>query len=97
MQLEDEGFSVIEAADAEEALREFVEDARVTTVFSDINMPGQFNGLCLAHKIARLRPEVQVILTSGRDEPPRNEMPDRVQFLAKPYDCKALTGLIRAT
>jgi CheY-like chemotaxis protein len=95
-QLEEAGFDVIEAADAEEALREFDGHARVTTVFTDINMPGPFDGLSLAHKIFERRPDVQLILTSGRGVPSAGEMPAGGQFLLKPYNCNLLTALIRA-
>jgi CheY-like chemotaxis protein len=95
-QLEDAGFCVIEAADAEEAMREFEDHALVTTVFSDINMPGAFDGLSLVHKIFRLRPDVQLILTSGRGLPIDAEMPVGARFLLKPYHADQLTSLIRA-
>jgi CheY-like chemotaxis protein len=96
MQLQDAGFSVIEAADAEEAMREFDAHDDITTVFTDINMPGAFDGLSLAHKIHHLRSRVQLILTSGRNPPLASEMPVGVKFLPKPYDSKALTALIAA-
>jgi|SRR5580692_3887126 CheY-like chemotaxis protein len=94
--LEDAGCGVIEAADGEEALRAFEANTQVTTVFTDINMPGSFNGLALAHKIFLLRPRVQLILTSGRGALSEAEMPAGGQFLPKPYDCNQLTALIRA-
>jgi CheY-like chemotaxis protein len=94
--LEDAGCSVIEAGDGEEALRAFEAHARVTTVFTDINMPGPINGLSLAHKIFQMRPQVQLILTSGRGSPLEGEIPAGGQFLPKPYDCDQLTALIRA-
>ena len=94
--LEDAGCSVIEAADAEEALRAFEAEPHVTTLFTDINMPGRFDGLSLAHRIFELRPNVQLILTSGRGAPARDEMPAGGHFLPKPYDHQQLTALIRA-
>ncbi len=94
--LEDAGFNVIEAADGEEALHEFEGHALVTTVFSDINMPGAFDGLSLAHKIFQLRPEVQLILTSGRGAPLDADLPVGARFLLKPYNANQLTSLIRA-
>jgi CheY-like chemotaxis protein len=94
--LEDAGCSVIEAADGEEALRAFEADQRITTVFTDVNMPGAFDGLTLAHKIFRLRPQVQLILTSGRGVLAESEMPAGGHFLPKPYDCEQLTALIQA-
>jgi CheY-like chemotaxis protein len=95
-QLEDAGFSVIEAAGGEEAMREFEEHALLTTVFSDINMPGAFDGLSLINQIFRLRPNVQLILTSGRGLPLDAEMPIGARFLPKPYNAHQLTALIRA-
>jgi CheY-like chemotaxis protein len=94
--LEEAGCGVIEAADGDEALRAVEANAQVTTLFTDINMPGSFNGLALAHKIFRLRPQVQLILTSGRGALSEAEMPAGGHFLPKPYDCSQLTALIRA-
>jgi CheY-like chemotaxis protein len=95
-QLEDAGFSVIGAAGAEEAMREFADHALVTTVFSDINMPGAYDGLSLINRIFRLRPDVQLILTSGRGLPLDAEMPVGARFLLKPYHACQLASLIRA-
>jgi CheY-like chemotaxis protein len=94
--LEDAGFEVIAAGDAEEAFREFESHPEIAAVFSDINMPGRFDGLALARMIFDLCPTVQLILTSGRGAPGRDEMPAGTQFLAKPYQCAALQALIRA-
>jgi two-component system, response regulator PdtaR len=95
-QLEDAGFTVIEASDAEEGLREFEDHALVTTVFSDINMPGAFDGISLMHQIFRLRPDVQLILTSGRGFPLDAVLPAGARFLPKPYNANQLTSLIKA-
>jgi two-component system, response regulator PdtaR len=94
--LEEAGCGVIEAADAEEALRAFGIHHQVTTVFTDINMPGPIDGLALAHRIFKLRPNVQLILTSGRGALTESEMPAGGHFLPKPYHCDQLTALIRA-
>lgn len=95
-QLEDAGFTVIEAASGDEALQQFEDHALVTTLFTDINMPGELDGLSLAHMIFKLRPNVQLILTSGRGAPLECELPLGGQFLPKPYDSTLLTTLIRA-
>jgi DNA-binding NtrC family response regulator len=94
--LEEAGCGVIEARDAEDALRAFEANGRVTTLFTDINMPGPISGLALAHEIHRLRPAVQLILTSGRGAVAKSEMPAGGHFLPKPYHCSQLTALIRA-
>ncbi len=95
-QLADAGFDVISAAEAEEALFAFQNHAGVTTLFTDISMPGRFDGLALAHKIFELRPTVQLILTSGHGEPKKCDMPAGVRFLPKPYDSGSLASLIKA-
>jgi DNA-binding LytR/AlgR family response regulator len=87
---------VIEAANGQDAIRQFEDHALVTTLFTDINMPGDFDGLSLAHMISERRPKVQLILTSGRGAPLHNEMPAGGQFLPKPYDCSRLKAMIRA-
>ncbi len=96
LQLQDAGCDVIEAADAAEALREFEAHGAITTVFTDVNMPGPFDGLSLLHKIFQLRRDVQLILTSGRRSPSTSEMPAGAHFLPKPYDYKSLAELIMA-
>src|SRR5437868_97309 len=73
--LQEAGFGVIAAADAEQALRAFDEHTEVTTVFTDISMPGRFNGLGLARRVSARRPKVQLIVTSGRSEPDKADMP----------------------
>jgi DNA-binding response OmpR family regulator len=96
IQLQDAGCDVIEAADAAAALREFKAHDAITTVFTDVNMPGPFDGLSLTHKIFDLRSTVRLILTSGRDAPRIHEMPVGAHFLPKPYDCTSLAALILA-
>ena len=94
-QLQDAGFGVIAAANAEQGLQAFDEHGEVTTVFTDMSMPGRFDGLSLMRQVHARRPSVQLILTSGRSAPHRADMPAGVRFLPKPYDCRALKALIR--
>jgi two-component system, response regulator PdtaR len=65
--LRDEGFDVIEATDADEAIR-ILEYTSVGAVFSDVNMPGSLNGLALGRWLRRMRPSVGFLLTSGAEE-----------------------------
>lgn len=94
LDLQEAGYPVVDAADAKEALLVFGEHPEITTVFTDINMPGAFDGLALVQMIFEQRPSVQIIVTSGRAEPRQNEMPAGARFLAKPYSCGALLALI---
>ena len=59
-------FSILEASTADEAIGLLCANRRIGAVFSDVQMPGGMNGMDLAAWIARERPEVKVLLTSGR-------------------------------
>lgn len=80
--LTDQGFSVTEAASAAAAVVVLQADSSVRLVFSDIQMPGEMDGVDLARWIARERPEVKVLLTSGR---PVSVAAQGWPFVSKPY------------
>lgn len=63
--LRDCGYSVLEAAAAEEAMAIFTAAVTVDVVFSDVNLPGPMNGFALATWIRQNHPGIPVILTSG--------------------------------
>ena len=81
--LEDCGFSVLQAANADEAVGLLQRNREVGAVFSDIQMPGSMNGLGLAHWITETLPDVKVLLTSGQVPP---AAATEWTLLAKPYD-----------
>ena len=64
--LRDCGFDVVEAGNADEAVRVLEAGTRVDIVFSDVNMPGRLDGFGLAQWLRRKRPGLKIILTSGR-------------------------------
>ena len=92
--LADAGFEVIEAADAEEAIAALEACADVVLVFTDVNMPGQIDGLDLAWEVSRRRPEIPVIVTSGKATPREDQIPSGGRFLAKPYAPEALPKIV---
>lgn len=63
--LTEEGFSVLEAADGDEALRLAEEHGRnVSLIVTDIVMP-RVNGIELLERLSRSRPSLPVVLMSG--------------------------------
>jgi CheY-like chemotaxis protein len=94
--LTDAGFETLEAADAEEAMTLLAEHAAITVLFTDINMPGPYNGLELARRVHERRPDVQLIITSGKERPDRSAIPDDGIFLSKPYQGSVVAALIKA-
>jgi len=91
--LEDAGFEVIEAADVEEAMQALETRGDVVLVFTDVNMPGPRDGLDLAWEVSRCRPEVAVIVTSGKATPREDQIPSGGRFLAKPYSPEVLAKI----
>ena len=90
--LEDHGFSVLQAANADEAVGLLRRNRDVGAVFSDIQMPGSMNGLGLAHWIAQTLPGVKVLLTSGQILPAAAR---KWTLLAKPYDMAEVERRLR--
>jgi PAS domain S-box-containing protein len=86
--LEQLGYSVRWAADADAALMEIERDG-VDLVLSDIVMPGKLDGLGLARTIKEKRPRLPILLASGYSEAAQNA---RAEFpiLRKPYQIHEL-------
>ena len=94
--LEDAGFLIYEAGNADKAILMFEEHADIRLVFTDINMPGECDGLELARRVHLLRPDIRLILTSGKIAPTHDELPSSARFLPKPYEGRALVRLVAA-
>jgi len=92
--LEDAGYDVIEAANAEQALAQLDARPDIDVMFTDINMPGEMDGFALARAVHQLHPRVHVILTSGRIRLDRSSIPEIKAFVPKPYTAQKLTGLL---
>ena len=93
--LRDAGFEVVEAASAAEAVIALSAHPEVDTLFSDLELPGGPDGLTLAHHIHEHRPDIGILLTSGRAHPNIAELPDGGCFIAKPYDEDEIVSLLR--
>jgi two-component system, response regulator PdtaR len=87
-----EGFSVIEADRADDALTYIKAGEQVDLVFSDIRTPGSLNGLQLAETLREKYPDIPVILMSGN--PPPRHVGIVEAFVPKPYDVTQTTALM---
>jgi CheY-like chemotaxis protein len=88
--LVDAGFRVIEAHDAREALTLLGARTDVRLVFTDWNMPGDIDGIGLAHLVHKRCPAVGIIVTSGKMRPAHGDLPAGARFISKPYRPSAL-------
>jgi CheY-like chemotaxis protein len=80
----DAGYRVLEAEDADEALRIFETNADIGLLFTDVSMPGSMSGSDLARQVAERWPRVGIMVTSGRPRP--DKLPLSMRFHDKPYD-----------
>ena len=85
VELEDEGFEVIEAATARAALAILEKrNGLIDALFTDVDMPGDMNGLELAGIVHHRWPHIALLITSGVVRAP-SVLPGRGIFLEKPY------------
>lgn len=85
-ELEEAGFRVLEAANADMALT--VLETRldeVQVLFTDVDMPGLMNGMALAAQVHRRWPHIRLLISSGYVPPHPDEIPDDGHFVPKPY------------
>lgn len=92
--LADGGIMAWEAGDADEALEVLEQHPRIGLVFTDVNMPGEMDGLGLAHEVSGLRPDMKVIVTSGAATVADADLPNDGMFLPKPYPATRLVGIV---
>ena len=94
--LEDAGFEVVDAYDAEHALVVLESRPDIRAVFTDVNMPGKFDGVALARMAHERRPDLLLLVTSGLVKVSREDIPAGGRFVPKPYDGVQVAGLIRS-
>jgi CheY-like chemotaxis protein len=93
--VEEAGFDVIEAADADEAIRILESRSDIGVVFTDIQMPGSMDGLKLAHAVRSRWPPIKIIVTSGRGRVSDRDLPEGGRFFAKPYNPTQVSDVLR--
>lgn len=93
--LEDAGYDVLEAANADEALEILNGRREVHLLFSDVDMPGSMNGLDLARLVHERWPHIHLLLTSGHHPVQLAELPERGKFVRKPWSSEVLVERIR--
>ncbi|HKR93103.1 response regulator [Novosphingobium sp.] len=81
--LREEGFEVLEASDAASALAALHDRIDIQLVCTDVQMPGDMDGIALALRVRAHYPHIGVMVLSGL-----SKCPDRlsgIPFLPKPF------------
>ena len=94
--LEQRGFVVCEAANADEAIAILASRPEIRGILSDIDMPGLMDGIALVQLISKRWPSCRLILVSGMRVPRATDFPARTHFIAKPVIAAALDRTLAA-
>lgn len=94
--LEDQGFTVREASNADEAVAILIDNLEIRIMFTDVDMPGGMDGLKLAAAVRDRWPPIKIVVTSGHRAVTLGELPSEAQFFSKPYNVDTITAAFRA-
>jgi two-component system, response regulator PdtaR len=94
-QLEDAGFRVFEAANADKAIILLETNPLISILFTDIDMPGSMDGLKLAAAVRDRWPPVRIVVTSGHRKIDMAALPQESRFFSKPYNVSEIAATMR--
>ena len=86
----DAGFNAIEAVNADQALVMLESRSDISLLFTDIQMPGNIDGLMLAHEVHKRWPAIKIILVSGQVRLTDAQKPADSRFFGKPLEVKEM-------
>ena len=93
------GYHVLEASEGDAALGLIVSHPEIKLLFTDVGLPGAFNGRYLADEARKRRPELKVLFTTGYARNAivhHGRLDPGVNLIAKPFTFAALAAKVRA-
>ena len=93
------GYTIVEAANGNEALALANRGITIDLLFTDVVMPGAMSGPTLVELVRKQRPNLPVLYTSGYAENAlvhQGEWEGSIELLQKPYRRKTLAEKVRA-
>ena len=97
MILDELGYQVVQAAEAEAALSILASDQRIDLLFTDVVLPGK-SGRVVADAAAELRPGLKVLFTTGYSRNAivhHGRLDAGVQLISKPFTFEQLATRVR--
>lgn len=92
--LQQQGFAVVEAGNADEALLILEGREDIGAIVSDIRMPGRIDGVGLAAIVCTRWPKIATLLVSAYTAPMVGALPAGVGFMPKPVHESALVRTV---
>jgi DNA-binding response OmpR family regulator len=95
--LEEAGFAVMEAAEAQGALEMLKSDDAIRLMITDVGLPG-LNGRRLAEAARAQRPDMKVLFMTGYADSSlvENALPEGFGLITKPFDLEELAARAQA-
>lgn len=93
-ELEERGFNVLEAEDAEQAFRIMDDNRGIDLLFTDIRLPGSHDGWDVALAARERFPDLPIVYTTGYAPDPERPVP-LGEMLRKPYPLASLFDLLQ--
>ena len=94
-QLEEGGFKVFEAPNADKAIKILEENPAIRVLFTDVDMPGSMDGLKLAAAVRDRWPPIKIVVASGLRKINMDALPDDSRFFSKPYNVNEIAATMR--
>ena len=91
----DAGYTPLESLDAAEAVAILESRSDVALMCTDIQMPGQMDGVGLAHAVHERWPRIRIIVVSGQLKQQNLDLPPHSRFLGKPLDAGEVIAEMR--
>ena len=91
-----EGFSVVQAADGDEAAGLIDHPDRFDLLLTDVQMPGRLDGLGVAARARARQPDLPIVVATGRrgSQPGVDRLQPRCALVMKPYGLAAILAAI---
>jgi two-component system, response regulator PdtaR len=94
--LDDAGFATIAACCAQEALQQLQSGPGIAAIVTDVDMPGEFDGIGLATRVSERWPWIGIIVTSGAHRGAALGLRRPALFLPKPFRADRLVAAVRS-
>ncbi|WP_049622074.1 response regulator [Frateuria defendens] len=92
--LEDAGYQLVHASDAEQALDVLAARPDIDVVFTDVNLRRGMNGIEMANAMRARGSRASVVVVSGDLGWADTPLDPSMVFLPKPYDRRTLLGTV---
>ena len=92
------GYHVLEAAEGDLALSLLASEPAIRLLFTDIGLPGPFNGRQLADEARKRRRDIKVLFTTGYARNAiihHGRLDPGVQLIVKPFNYSGLAAKVR--